>query len=76
MPIWSCPTCARVFSRANVKHSCGTGDRALLLARKPAALVALYERLESAARAFGEVEFVCKDRYALLRTTRVFAMWC
>jgi hypothetical protein len=73
MPPWTCPTCARVFNRANVAHRCGTGDRALLLARKPAPLVALYERLEAAARGFGPVEFVCADRYVLLRTTRVFA---
>ncbi|WP_342316774.1 DUF5655 domain-containing protein [Lysobacter sp. FW306-1B-D06B] len=73
MPAWSCPNCGRVFNRANVKHSCGTGDRAAMLANKPAALVALYEELERTVRGYGDVEIVHKDRYALLRTTRIFA---
>ena len=73
MTTWQCPACARVFRRANVRHSCGTGDRAAMLAGKPAALVALYEELERAARSYGEIEVVAKDRYALFRTTRIFA---
>lgn len=72
-PAWTCPDCGRVFNRANTKHSCGTGDRAAMLAGKPADLVALYERLERAARSHGAVEVVVKDRYALFRTTRIFA---
>lgn len=72
-PTWSCPVCARIFNRANVKHSCGTGDRAAMLAKKPAHLVALYEELERIARTCGDIEIVAKDRYALLRTTRIFA---
>jgi len=72
-PAWSCPDCARIFSRANVRHSCGTGDRAVMLAKKPAHLVALYEELERVARACGDIEIVAKDRYALFRTTRIFA---
>ena len=72
-PAWSCPDCARIFNRANVRHSCGTGDRAAMLAKKPAHLVVLYEELERAARACGDIEIVAKDRYALFRTTRIFA---
>lgn len=73
MGAWVCPRCSRVFNRTNVKHSCGTGDRAAMLANKPPALVALYEALERTARGYGEIEIVHKDRYALLRTTRIFA---
>lgn len=73
MPAWSCPDCGRVFNRANVKHSCGTGDRAAMLANKAPELVALYEELERIARGYGPIEIVHKDRYALLRTTRIFA---
>jgi predicted transport protein len=73
MPVWACPRCGRIFNRANVRHACGTGDRAQMLEGKPAALVALYERLEREVRAWGEIEVVAKPRYALLRTTRVFA---
>jgi predicted transport protein len=73
MTTWQCPACGRVFRRTNVRHSCGTGDRAAMLARKPAALVALYEELERVARSHGEIEVVAKDRYALFRTTRIFA---
>jgi predicted transport protein len=70
---WSCPDCARVFSRANVRHSCGTGDRTAMLANKPAGLVALYQELERIANSYGAIEIVAKDRYALFRTTRIFA---
>lgn len=73
MPAWSCPDCGRAFNRANTKHRCGTGDRAAMLARRPPQLVTLYEALEEAVRAFGGVEVVTHDRYALFRTTRVFA---
>ena len=73
MPAWTCPACGRVFNRANVRHGCGTGDRAAMLARKPPRLVALYEALERTVRGYGEVEIVHKDRYALFRTTRIFA---
>lgn len=72
-PVWNCPRCGRAFNRANVKHSCGTGDRAAMLANKPANLVTLYEELERIARGYGEIEIVAKDRYALFRTTRIFA---
>ncbi|TWI01787.1 hypothetical protein IP90_02347 [Luteimonas cucumeris] len=73
MPAWTCPDCGRVFNRANTRHSCGTGDRTAMLAGKPAALVALYEELERMAGSQGEIEIVAKDRYALFRTTRIFA---
>lgn len=73
MPAWTCPACGRVFNRAHTRHSCGTGDRAAMLARKPPELVALYEALERAARGCGDIEVVHKDRYALFRTTRIFA---
>jgi len=36
-------------------------------------LVELYRTLETAVRGFGEVEVVTRDRYALFRTTRIFA---
>ena len=72
-PVWTCPDCGRTFNRANVRHSCGTGDRAAMLARKPADLVALYEALEGMAKSCGAIEVVAKDRCALFRTTRIFA---
>lgn len=72
-PAWTCPDCGRVFNRARTRHSCGTGNRAAMLAGKPADLVALYEQLERAAKSHGAVEVVAKDRYALFRTTRIFA---
>jgi len=73
MTAWRCPHCGRAFNRARVKHSCGTGDRAAMLVNKPAGLVDLYEELERIARSFGDIEIVAKNRYALLRTTRIFA---
>jgi hypothetical protein len=44
----------------------------LLKGRAPA-LADLYRKLESAVEGFGDVEVVTRDRYALFRTTRIFA---
>ncbi len=70
---WACPRCKRTFRRVNQRHACGTGDAASLLKDRPAALVALYDKLESAVGVFGRIEVVKRDRYALFRTTRIFA---
>lgn len=70
---WSCPRCGRVFRRPNLPHSCGLGSRKDMLKGKPAPLVKLYRALEKSLKAWGGVEIVSKKRYALFRTTRVFA---
>jgi predicted transport protein len=44
-----------------------------LLKGRPPALADLYRRLESTVKSFGRVEIVTRDRYALFRTTRIFA---
>jgi predicted transport protein len=44
-----------------------------LLKGRPPALADLYRSLEATVRSFGEVEVVTRDRYALFRTTRIFA---
>jgi predicted transport protein len=44
-----------------------------LLKSRPPALTGLYRKLETTIRSFGEVEVVTRDRYALFRTTRIFA---
>src|SRR5438270_8528372 len=69
---WACPKCKRTFRQANQRHACGTGDPATLLKDRPRALVDLYQKLENTAKAFGEVEVVTRDRYALFRTTCIF----
>jgi hypothetical protein len=70
---WACPRCDRVFRHVNQRHSCGVGNAATLLQGRPPALADLYRTLETAVRSFGEVEVVTRDRYALFRTTRIFA---
>jgi hypothetical protein len=40
---WKCPRCKRSFRQVNQRHSCGVGDRELLLRNKPAALIDLYQ---------------------------------
>ena len=70
---WTCPRCDRTFRQVNQRHACGVGSRTALLKNRPAALVDLYEKLESTVTAFGAVEVVARDRYALFRTTRIFA---
>ena len=71
--LWTCPRCRRVFRRVNQAHSCGVGSRKALLAGKPAALAKLYVALEKDVKALRGVEIVYRGRYALLRTTRIFA---
>jgi predicted transport protein len=44
-----------------------------LLKGRPPALTDLYRKLETTVKSFGEVEVVTRDRYALFRTTRIFA---
>lgn len=70
---WICPKCKRRFTRKNQRHACGTGSRSDVLRGRPDSLVALYASLESFARALGPIEFVTRDRYVLLRSTRIFA---
>ena len=45
----------------------------MLLRNKPAGLVDLYRSLEKIVKSYKGVEIVTKDRYALFRTTRIFA---
>jgi hypothetical protein len=70
---WACPRCDRVFRQANQHHACGVGSATTLLKGRPPALTDVYRKLEATVRGFGEVEVVTRDRYALFRTTRIFA---
>ena len=70
---WACPRCDRTFRQVNQRHACGVGSAATLLKGRPPALADLYRTLEATVRSFGEVEVVTRDRYALFRTTRIFA---
>ena len=70
---WTCPKCKRAFRSPNQRHSCGTGDRDALLRNRPEPLVELYRALERELSKYRGVEIVTKDRYALFRTTRIFA---
>ena len=72
-PLWICPRCGRIFRRPNLQHSSGVGSRNGMLAGKPEPLVRLYLAMERTLKALGGVEIVAKRRYALFRTTRVFA---
>jgi hypothetical protein len=70
--MWTCPKCRRQFTRRNQRHACGTGDRAEVLRNRPPEIVAVYAALETFVKTLGPVEFVSRDRYVLLRTTRIF----
>lgn len=70
---WACPRCDRTFRQVNQRHACGVGSAATLLKDRPPALADLYRKLEGTVRRFGDVEVVTRDRYALFRTTRIFA---
>ena len=70
---WACPRCDRTFRQVNQRHACGVGSAATLLKGRPPALTDLYRKLETTVKGFGEVEVVTRNRYALFRTTRIFA---
>jgi uncharacterized protein DUF5655 len=70
---WACPRCHRTFRQVNQRHACGVGNAATLLKGRPPSLANIYRTLETTVRSFGEVEVVTRDRYALFRTTRIFA---
>jgi len=70
---WACPKCGRIFRQINQSHACGVGGAETLLKDRPKSLAELYHKLERTVRAFGEVEVVTRNRYALFRTTRIFA---
>ena len=70
---WACPRCDRTFRQVNQRHACGIGSAATLLKGRTPALAALYRELETTVRGFGKVEVVTRERYALFRTTRIFA---
>ena len=72
-PLWKCPRCGRTFRRPRQAHSCGVGKRAELLRGKPEPLVRLYRSLETSLARLAGVEIVMRGRYALFRTTRIFA---
>jgi hypothetical protein len=70
---WACPRCKRRFTRENQRHACGTGSPAEVLRNRPPEIVRLYTELEKFAKSLGPVELVTRDRYVLLRSTRIFA---
>jgi hypothetical protein len=70
---WACPRCQRTFRQVNQRHACGVGSAATLLKNRPPSLTGLYRDIETTVRSFGDVEVVTRDRYALFRTTRIFA---
>ena len=49
------------------------GSAATLLKNRSPGLAKLYRKLETTLRGFGDVEVVTRKRYALFRTTRIFA---
>jgi hypothetical protein len=71
--VWRCPRCGRAFRQKNQRHACGTGGADSLLKGRPPELADLYRKLASTVKRFGDVEIVERDRYALFRTTRIFA---
>ena len=71
--VWKCPKCGRRFRQVNQSHSCGVGRRSELIKGRPEELVKLYLELEKTLKKLKGVEILVKRRYALFRTTRIFA---
>lgn len=70
---WTCANCKRTFTRKSQRHACGTGDRSQVLRNRPASVIAVYNAVEAFAKSLGPIEIVARERYVLLRTTRIFA---
>ena len=72
--LWSCARLRPQVPAAGQRHSCGIGrpDHAAAEQSRHASS-ALYGALEKTLKALGGVEIVARDRYALFRTTRIFA---
>jgi predicted transport protein len=70
---WTCPKCARSFTREHQRHACGTGSRQQVLRGRSPQVVATYRALEEAVTALGNVEIVARERYVLFRSKRIFA---
>lgn len=70
---FSCATCNRSFTQKNQRHACGTGSREEVLRNRPDAVVRTYDAIEAFVHSLGAVEVVARERYALLRTVRIFA---
>ncbi len=70
---WKCPKCKRSFARKSQRHACGTGNRNDILRNRPDSVVRIYKSIESFVKTLGPVEFVTRERYALLRSVRIFA---
>ena len=71
---WMCPRCDRSFRQVNQRHACGVGSADTLLKKQATGgLSDLYRTLETTVKGFGSVEVVTRNRYALFRTTRIFA---
>ncbi len=73
MQLWTCPKCKRTFRQVNQRHSCGVGDKSSLLHGRSVALARLYDELEKVVLACDGVEIVYRNKYALFRTSRIFA---
>ena len=76
MQLWTCPKCKRAFRQVNQRHSCCVGHKSSLLRGRSVALARLYDELEKvvlAYLAYDGVEIVYRDKYALFRTSRIFA---
>jgi hypothetical protein len=71
--LWMCPNCNRRFTRRGQRHACGTGEGEDVLRNRPVSLVRLYGSIVTFVKAFGEVELVTRDRYVLMRSTKIFA---
>ncbi|HYQ15198.1 MAG TPA: DUF5655 domain-containing protein [Polyangiaceae bacterium] len=70
---WTCPKCSRSFTQVNQRHACGTSDGQDVLRNRPDSVVRTYRAIEIFVKSLGAIEIVARDRYVLLRTTRIFA---
>lgn len=57
----------------NQRHACGTSDGRDVLQSRPESVVHTYAALEAFVKSLGPIEIVSRERYVLLRSTRIFA---
>jgi hypothetical protein len=74
MPRWTCPRCDRQFERANQAHECAPGITvAELLARHPAWVSEIYDRIISHLTSLGPIHEDAVDVGIFLKSDRKIA---
>jgi Domain of unknown function (DUF5655) len=72
-PLWTCPSCRRLFKNRNQAHSCGQFTVEQLLDGKPLEIVELYDRFAELVLRCGKIVVAPTKTRVLFKVRTVFA---